>query len=161
MIINNITRLLDAKKITYQSFDLPVEKLGAEETAKILGVPAGKVFKSIILKREKNGKPIIAVIPGDREVNLKLAAEVVGEKKVLLTSQAEAERLTGLQTGGISPLALINQMFTVLIDESVLAWGQIHISGGQRGLNILLGTDDFLRLTNARLAHMTNANSIL
>ena len=138
-MVNNITRLLDSKKITYQSFDLPVEKLGAEETAQMLGVPAWKVYKSIILRQEKTGKPIIAVIPGDREVDLKRVAKVIGEKKVLLTSQARAERLTGLQAGGISPLALINQGFTVLIDESALHWEQIHISGGQRGLILLLG----------------------
>lgn len=117
MASNNVTRLLDGKKIAYQTFTLPAEKLGAEETAAILGVSPSRVYKSIIVRRDKPGKPIIAVISGDREVDLKLLASVVGEKKVNLPTQAEAEKMTGLQAGGISPLALINRGFQVVIDS--------------------------------------------
>ena len=150
MITNNVTRFLDSKKIAYTAFELPVEKLGAEETARILGVPLEIVFKTIVVLREKPGKPILAVVPGTGEVNLKAVASALGEKKVHLPTQAEAEKLTGLQAGGISPLALINRGFTVLVDQSALAHEQIHISGGQRGLNIRLAPKAVLSLTNAR-----------
>jgi Cys-tRNA(Pro)/Cys-tRNA(Cys) deacylase len=150
MITNNVTRLLDSRKITYSVYELPVEKLGAEETARILGVPLEIVFKTIVVLREKPGKPILAVVPGTGEVNLKGVASVLGEKKVHLSTQAEAEKLTGLQAGGISPLALINRGFTVLLDQSALAHEQIHISGGQRGLNIRLAVKALIALTNAR-----------
>ena len=105
---NNITRLLDQRKIKYTAFELPAEKLGAEVTAEMLGMPPEIVFKTIVVKREGKGKPILAVVPGNREVDLKLLAKAVGEKKVFLTTQKEAEQLTQLQAGGISPLALIN-----------------------------------------------------
>jgi len=150
MITNNVTRLLDSKKIAYKAYELPAEKLGAEEIARILGVPLAIVFKTIVVQREKPGKPILAVVPGTGEVNLKGVAATLGEKKVHLPTQAEAEKLTGLQSGGISPLALINRGFTVLLDRSALEHEEIHISGGQRGLNIRLSVKALIELTNAR-----------
>ncbi len=151
MIANNITRLLDSRKVDYQAFELPAEKLGALETARLLDVSPDVVFKSIVVLR-KPGKPILAVIPGSREVDLKALAKALGEKKVFLSTQAEAEKLTRLQAGGISPLALINRGFVVVLDASARAHGEIHISGGQRGLNIRLGVDDLVKLTGAREA---------
>jgi Cys-tRNA(Pro)/Cys-tRNA(Cys) deacylase len=150
MTTNNVTRLLDARKIAYTAFELPAEKLGAEETARILGVPLEIVFKTIVILREKPGKAILAVVPGTGEVNLKAVASAIGEKKVHLPTQAEAEKLTGLQAGGISPLALVNRGFTVLLDRSALAHEQIHVSGGQRGLNIRLPVKALIQLTNAK-----------
>jgi Uncharacterized conserved protein len=150
-ISNNVTRFLDAKKVAYTVFELPEEKLGAIETAQFLKVPAELVYKTIVITRSK-GKPLLCVVPGNSEVDLKAVSVVLGEKKVHPPTQAEAEQLTGLQAGGISPLALINKGFQVLIDESALAHPEIHISGGQRGLNIRLNPADLIRLTNARIA---------
>ena len=147
---NNITRLLDSKKITYTAFELPAEKLGALETARRLGAPPGMVFKTIVAAREKPGKPILAIIPGDRALDLKALATFLGEKKMRLPTQREAEQLTGLQAGGISPLALINKGFQVVIDQAAQGYEQIHISGGQRGLNIRLPVKDLAALTRAR-----------
>lgn len=152
MPTNNITRLLDARKIAYQAFDLPAEKLGALETAHLLNVTPGLIFKTIVVTREGKGKPILAVVPGDREVDLKLLAKALNEKKLHLPTEREAEQLTGLQAGGISPLALINKGFQVVIDSAAQAHSEIHVSGGQRGLNICLGVADLARLTNARYA---------
>jgi Cys-tRNA(Pro)/Cys-tRNA(Cys) deacylase len=152
MTANNVTRFLDAKKVKYQAFDLPVEKLGALESARLMDVPPAQVFKTIVVLRSKPGKPILAVVPGDCEVDLKALAAAVGEKKLQISTQAEAEKLTGLQTGGISPLALINKGFQVWLDSSADEFGEIHISGGQRGLNIRLPVEALVALTNARKA---------
>lgn len=159
MVVNNITRLLDAKHIPYQAFELPAEKLGAIETAHILNVPVDQVFKTIVVKREGKGKPILAVVPGSREVDLKSLARVVAEKKLHLPSEREAEQLTGLHAGGISPLALINRGFQVVLDASAVKYTQIHVSGGQRGLNILIPVKDFISLTSARLESISNVVS--
>lgn len=155
---NNITRLLDQRKISYTVFELPAEKLGAEVTAEMLGVPPEIVFKTIVVKREGKGKPILAVVPGHAEVDLKLLARAVGEKKVSLTTQKEAEQLTHLQAGGISPLALLNRGFQVVLDQSAQKHAEIHISGGQRGLNIRLPVSDLVKLTNARLAEISRGD---
>lgn len=157
---NNITRLLDAKKVNYTAFELPAEKLGAMKTASLLNVPPGQVYKTIVASREKPGKPILAVIPGNRELDLKALAVALGEKKVRLPTQREAEALTGLQAGGISPLALINKGFQVVIDQSALDFKEIHISGGQRGLNIRLRVKDLAKLVNAHFAKVATENEI-
>lgn len=160
MITNNVTRLLQSKKIKFQAFELPVEKLGAEETAEYLNVPVNLIYKSIVLKREKPGsKPILAVIPGDELVDLKRVASALGEKKVHLTTEREAEQLTGLQVGGISPLALINKGFTVLLDESAKRHVEIYVSGGQRGLNIRLPVAALIEVTRARIAEITQPHT--
>ena len=148
---NNITRLLDSKKIAYRAFELPAEKLGARETVRLLGVDPELVYKTIVITRPK-GKPILAVIPGPNRVDLKLLAGALGEKKVTLPTEREAEALTGLQAGGISPLALVNKGFLVIIDSSAQSKTELHVSGGQRGLNIRLPVEALAALTNARFA---------
>jgi len=151
-IVNNVTRLLDSRKIPYIAHELPSEKLGAKETADLLGVEASIVFKTIVVTREKPKKPILIVLPGTRVVDLKLVANALGEKKVSLPTEREAEAITGLQAGGISPLALINKGFMVVIDVYAQNFTEIHISGGQRGLNIKLRVDDLVKLTMAKFA---------
>jgi Cys-tRNA(Pro)/Cys-tRNA(Cys) deacylase len=151
---NNVTRLLESKKIPFEAFELPTEKLGALETAQIMGVAPEIVFKTIVITREKK-KPLLCVIPGPNEVELKAVAAVCSEKKVHLPTQKEAEELTGLLAGGISPLALINKGFSVILDESAKKYQAIHISGGQRGLNIKLSVASLISLTNARVASIS------
>ncbi len=153
-VMNNITRLLDSRKIPYRAFELPAEKLGALETAKLLGVSPNLVYKTIVVKRER-GKPILAVIPGPHEVDLKALARALGEKKLTLPTEREAEQVTGLQAGGISPLALLNKGFQVVIDAAAQEQGEIHISGGQRGLNIRLPVKALAELTRARVAEIS------
>jgi Cys-tRNA(Pro)/Cys-tRNA(Cys) deacylase len=152
---NNITRFLDSRKISYTALETPVEKLGALETAKFLNVPPEMVFKTIVVARDKPKKPILAVIPGPDSVDLKLLASALGDKKVYLPTEHEAEQLTGLQAGGISPLALINKGFQVVVDSAAQNYDEIHVSGGQRGLNIKLPVPDLIKLTNARLASIS------
>lgn len=139
-------------------FEVPVEKLGAEETASILSLPPDVLFKTIVVVRPK-GKPLLCVISGANVVNLKSVAELVNEKKVNIPTQNEAEALTGLQAGGISPLALINKGFTVVIDQSALKYPEIHISGGQRGLMLRLSPRDIQTLTNARFADISSPHA--
>ena len=153
--INNITRLLDSRKIPYTVFETPTEKLGALEVAEFLNVSPNTVFKTIVVTREKGKKPILAVIPGDRSLDLKLLAAFLGEKKVHLPTEREAEQVTGLQAGGISPLALINKGFQVVMDSLAQTYTEIHISGGQRGLNIRLPVTDLIKLTNARVSSIS------
>jgi Cys-tRNA(Pro)/Cys-tRNA(Cys) deacylase len=152
MKANNVTRLLDANKIAYTALELPAEKLGAMEAAQILDVPTNQVFKTIVVKREGQGKPLLAVVPGDSEVDLKALAKAVSEKKLSLPTQREAEQMTGLQAGGISPLALIHRGFQTIIDETAIRYEKIYISGGQRGLNIQIAAKDLIKLVNAQVA---------
>ena len=157
--VNNITRFLDSRKISYTAFETPAEKLGALETANYLKVPPETVFKTIVVTRDKPKKPVLALIPGTNNVDLKQLAATLGEKKVYLPTEREAEQLTGLQAGGISPLALINKGFQVVIDSAAQDFDEIHVSGGQRGLNIKLPVTDLIKLTNARVAAVSRVEN--
>lgn len=156
MVVNNVTRLLEQHGILFTALDLPVEKLGALETATILGVNPEQVFKTIVIRRDSKDKPILAVISGPYEVDLRKLAKSVGEKKLLLATQREAEQITGSLVGGISPLALLNRGFQCVIDESALIFEAIHISGGQRGLNIRIAPNDLIMLTKALVADISS-----
>jgi Cys-tRNA(Pro)/Cys-tRNA(Cys) deacylase len=158
MITNNVTRMLDAKKVPYTAFDLPEEKLGALEAAEIMHAPPQQVFKTIVVTRQGRGKSILAVVPGPREVDLKALARVLGEKKLHVPTQREAERLTGLQAGGISPLALIQRGFEVILDEAARDYQEIYVSGGQRGLNIRLPVQALVALTGAKIAPVSRTS---
>jgi Cys-tRNA(Pro)/Cys-tRNA(Cys) deacylase len=157
-IVNHVTRMLDSRKIPYKAFKLPAEKLGADETARLLGVDPELVYKTIVITRLK-GKPILAVIPGSHRVDLKLLAAALSEKKVDLPTEREAEKLTGLQAGGISPLALVNKGFQVMIAADAQKRQEIHVSGGQRGLNILLQVKSLAEITHARFAEISSRDS--
>ncbi len=152
---NNITRMLDQRKIPYTAYDLPPGKLSATEVATHLGVSPELVYKTIVVMRIERGKPILAIIPGNHQVDLKGLAKATGEKKVKLPTERQAEQITGLQAGGISPLALINRGFQMFLDDSAKSHTEIYISGGQRGLDIRLPVDDLIKLTQADIAHIS------
>jgi len=155
MAVNNVTRFLDSRKVPYSVFELPQEKLGGEETARLLNAPPEIIFKSIVILRKGSGKPILAVVPGNQEVNLKKLAKAVGEKKVTPSTQKEAENITKLQAGGISPLALINRGFEIVIHRSVQDFELVHVSGGELGVNIRLSSSDLINITKAKVADIS------
>ncbi len=151
MPVNNVVRMLQARKVPFTVFELPQVKLSAEETAEYLKVPLSQVFKTIVVTRQGAGKPILALVSAEGEIDLKKLAKAVGEKKVTLPTQKEAEKITGLKAGGISPLALLNKGFEVIIDERALDFEEIHISGGQLGCNIRLPVQSLIIITQARV----------
>ncbi len=147
---NNVIRMLAAKKVAFEAHDLPPEKLGGEEAAAYLGVPAEQMFKTIVAVRASGGKPLLALVPAPAQLSLKALGRALGAK-LQLASLAQAEQLTGLQTGGISPLALIGKGFDVALDQSAMDFETIYLSGGQRGLNISMSPQDLVALTRARV----------
>ena len=153
---NNVTRMLDVQKITYTAFEIPAVKLRAIEVSDYLHMPPEDVYKTIVLRREKGGKTILTVVPATREVDPKKLAVLLKEKKVRVSTQREAEKTTGLLSGGISPLAWIHKGFQVVIDESAIERKTILISGGEQGLQIQLAVQDLIRLTNARTARISS-----
>lgn len=149
---NNVTRLLDARRISYEVFEFSPEKHSAEETAALLGVPNDHVYKTLVVVREAKGKkPLLVMVPGGRELDLKRLAASLGEKKLKMATQTEAEAMTGLQTGGISALALLNKGFEICLERTALALPFVHVSAGQRGVNLRLAPKDLLTAANARL----------
>lgn len=143
------------KGIPHEVINFPDTMRDAEEIAAFLQIPAGQVFKTLVAIRPDNqGKPYLAIIPADGQLNLKALAKAANEKKLVMASHTQAEQLTGLQVGGISALALKNRGFKVYLDQSAQQYPHICVSGGQRGLDVKLSVSDLLRLTAAQLADL-------
>ena len=148
-IKTNAMRVLDSRKIPYQVVTYTQEKIPADEVARLVGAPAGQVFKTLVVRREK-GRPLLVMIPADRELDLRALAREIDAKKVAMASQKEAETLTGLVVGGIGALALLNKGFDIYLDRTAEAWDEIYVNGGQRGVNLRLEVDDLVKVTGAK-----------
>jgi Cys-tRNA(Pro)/Cys-tRNA(Cys) deacylase len=147
-------RLLEGKKVAYHVHEYPASERDAEVVAAEMGVPAAEVFKTLVVLRPPK-KPMLVMVPADRQLDLKKMAKAVGEKKVKMAGHSEAEGLTGLQVGGISALALVNKGFAVFLDESAENFDKIYVSAGQRGLDIQLAVKDLVKITRARLVDVS------
>jgi Cys-tRNA(Pro)/Cys-tRNA(Cys) deacylase len=142
-------RLLEGKGVPYEALTYPSDERDATVVAQHLGVPASQVYKTLVVVRQR-GKPFLSVIPADRQLDLKKMARNVNEKKLKMASHEEAEKLTRLQVGGISPLALINRGFDIIIDQSAQALEEIYISAGEKGMNIRVPVEGLMEVTGAR-----------
>ena len=154
---NNTTRFLDKKRVAYQAYtyDYDAETHSAIAVADAIDKSPAQVFKSLVaLSTQPGCKPMLVVIPGQDSLNLKALAKAVGIKKAKMASHAQAEELTGLQTGGISPLALINKGFDIYLDDQAKAFNTIVVSAGERGAQVELQVDDLIKLTRARFVRL-------
>ena len=156
-IKTNAMRLLDRQRIPYMAFTYPETIHSAEEVARLLDVPASQVFKTLVVLAGADRR-LLVVTPGDRELDLRLVAKGVGAKEAHMAPQKEAERLTGLKVGGISPLALLDKRFEVFLDAPGAELTQLYINGGQRGVNLRLAVADLIAVTQARVIEATRAD---
>jgi Cys-tRNA(Pro)/Cys-tRNA(Cys) deacylase len=158
----NSMRRLDSRQIPYVAteYDASREFHSATEAAQLIGAPVESVYKTLVVLREppKSGKPLLVLIASQRGVDLKQLAGSLGDakRKLRMATQREAESLTGLQVGGISALALLQRGFEICLDEPAVALEQIHISAGQRGVDLRLAVKDFLAVTNAKVVRATS-----
>lgn len=147
-------KLLVGKRVPFEVLHYPEELRDAQVIANEFGVPAGQVFKTLVVPAAKGGtrpgKPMLVMVPADRQLDLKKLARVVKVKKLKMATHAQAEEMTGLQVGGISPLGLLNKGFAVYLDDCAQQYEQIYVSAGQRGLNLKLPVKDLIRVTGAR-----------
>jgi Cys-tRNA(Pro)/Cys-tRNA(Cys) deacylase len=148
----NAIRLLDAKRVTYEALTYDPEIHSAVSVADALGVPAEQVYKTLVLLAEPSGrKPLLVMIAGPDELDPRLVARSIGAKSVRMAPHREAERLTGLQVGGIGALALVNKPFEPCIERAALKHAWVLVNGGRRGLNLKVGVQDLIALTGARV----------
>lgn len=148
-------KFLDGQKVSYEALSYPHNLRDAEEVAEALDLPAESVFKTLVVTRTAPGKPILAIIPANRQLDLKALAKVAGAKKLKMASHHDAESLTRLQVGGISALALVNRGFDVYLDRSAEAIPAIVVSAGVRGQQIQLAPQDLVKVTRARYADVS------
>lgn len=153
MVKTNAMRLLDTRKVAYavKEYDPSRAFHSGEEAAALIDAPVESVYKTLVVLSESRGQPLLVMIPANREVDLKLLAKEIGEKRLRMAAQREAEQLTGLQVGGISALALLNRGFRVFLDAGAQAFERIHISAGVRGVDLELRVEDLVTVTRAKI----------
>jgi Cys-tRNA(Pro)/Cys-tRNA(Cys) deacylase len=150
----NAMRMLEAQKIPFEIYTFDPDIHSAEGVAEALGLPTHQAYKTLVVVRPQ-GKPLLVLVAGDRELDLKRLARTVGEKKLRMASYKEAESLTGLQVGGISALALVNRGFEVYIDRAATELSHVLVSAGCRGVDLMLRVEDLIRITRARVIEAT------
>ena len=116
------------------------------EAAELLGIPAGRVFKTLVA--DVDGALTVGIVPVSGQLDLKALAAAVGGKRAAMADPAAAERTTGYVRGGISPLGQRKKLRTVL-DSSASGHATICVSAGRRGLEVELSPADLSKLTEA------------
>jgi len=145
----NAARLLDAAVIEYElvPYSYSEEDLSAESVAAELNEPIEQVFKTLVLRGDKT-KEFVCVIPGDMEVDLKVAAKISGNKNCEMLHVKDLLPTTGYIRGGCSPIGM-KKSFPTFIHESALLYDYIYISAGKRGLQIKINPQaliDFVKM---------------
>ena len=147
----NAARLLDAASISYEliPYEVDEEHLEAAHVASQLGQNIEQVFKTLVLRGDRNGL-FVCVIPGNFEVDLKLAAKISGNKKAEMIHVKELLPETGYIRGGCSPIGMKKPLPT-FIHESALLYDSIFVSAGARGLQLKISPSDLFRITGAEI----------
>jgi Cys-tRNA(Pro)/Cys-tRNA(Cys) deacylase len=148
-------RVLDTLKVPYtlHEYDWSEDELDAVTVANKVGLPPEQVFKTLVLRGDKSGV-LMACIPGNHELDLKMLASVSGNKRVEMVPVKEIQGLTGYIRGGVSPLGG-KKRYPFYLDESATLYDPVSISAGKRGLQIFLSGDALARATEATLAEIS------
>lgn len=148
----NAARILDRLKINYELVEYTVDpdNLAADHVAAELGEPIEQVYKTLVLRGDKTGI-IVCVVAGDREVDLKKAARVSGNKKVEMIAMKELLPLTGYIRGGCTSIGM-KKHYPTFVSEEALSFPFIYVSAGKRGLQLKLSPADLIRAAQASAA---------
>ncbi|WP_404371233.1 Cys-tRNA(Pro) deacylase [Corallococcus coralloides] len=146
----NAARLLDSLGIAYRlrDYDVDPDDLSAETVAAKVGMPAEQVFKTLVAKGDRTGV-LMAVVPGNAELDLKALARLSGDRKVDTVPLKELQPLTGYIRGGVTALGG-KKDYPVFVDETLELFDEVAVSAGVRGTQIVLAPADYLRVTKGK-----------
>ncbi|CAM4478141.1 Cys-tRNA(Pro) deacylase [Corallococcus exiguus] len=146
----NAARLLDSLGIAYtlRDYDVDPDDLSAETVAAKVGMPAEQVFKTLVAKGDRTGV-LMAVVPGNAELDLKALARLSGDRKVDTIPLKELQPLTGYIRGGVTALGG-KKDYPVFVDETLELFDEVAVSAGVRGTQIVLAPADYLRVTKGK-----------
>jgi Cys-tRNA(Pro)/Cys-tRNA(Cys) deacylase len=154
----NSMRLLEQNDIPYEALTYPDSIHNAEEVAEVLGVPYFTVYKTLVIQpvdRPDIRHPYLVLVASVRRLDLKKMAAAAGVKKVQMASHDDAERMTGLKVGGISPLALTHKNWPVFLDHEATELQHICISAGERGTQLRVPVVPLVNLLRVRVADVS------
>ena len=147
----NAARLLDSLGIPYElrEYDVDPEDLSAETVAAKVGMPPEQVFKTLVARGDRTGV-LMAVVPGNGELDLKALARLSGDRKVDTVPLKELQPLTGYIRGGVTAIGGKKE-YPVFVDETLELFDVVAVSAGVRGTQIVLAPADYLRVTRGKV----------
>ena len=147
----NAARLLDRAKIAYElvPYEVDENNFAATHVAEQLGEDIDQVFKTLVLRGDRHGI-FVCVVPGDKEVDLKKAAKISGNKSAEMLAMKELLPVTGYIRGGCSPIGM-KKNYPIYIQESCRLHDYIYSSPGQRGLQIKIAPDDLIGFVSSQV----------
>lgn len=145
----NAARLVEAAGIPFElvPYEVDESNLAADHVAEQLGEPIERVFKTLVLRGDRNGL-FVCIMPGDMEVDLKVAARISGNKSCAMLHMKELLPETGYIRGGCSPIGMKKPLPT-FIYESALLYDAIYISAGVRGLQMKIAPEALINFIGA------------
>jgi Cys-tRNA(Pro)/Cys-tRNA(Cys) deacylase len=151
----NAARILESLAIPYtlQEYEVDPEDLSAIAVARKIALPVEQVFKTLLTTTGPD-QYAFAVIPGDAELDFKKLARAAGARKAEMVSLKDVQPLTGYIRGGVTVFGA-KKDFPVFADETIELFDFISVSAGQRGTQILLAPQDYLRVAKATVADLT------
>ena len=150
----NVMRLLDAAGVGYNHYSYAdTDAVSGMDAAKAMGQNPEQVFKTLVTVG-KSGEHYVFVIPVNAELDLKKAANAVGDKAVSMIKSKELLPLTGYIHGGCSPIGM-KKPFPTYLDETAQLYDEIGVSAGQRGCQILLAPEDLINYVNCTVCDLT------
>ncbi|MBG7715518.1 Cys-tRNA(Pro) deacylase [Enterococcus faecium] len=152
IVKTNAIRMVEQKKIPYteHEYEWDESHLSASSVAEQLPESQSRIFKTLVAVGNVTG-PLVAVIPGEAELNLKKIAKVSGNKKVEMLHLKDLEATTGYIRGGCSPIGM-KKLFPTYLDQIAESYEQIIVSAGRRGLQMELAPQDICALTSGQFA---------
>lgn len=147
----NAMRMLDQSNIPYETGEYKYDEsdLSGDHVADYLGISKEEIFKTLVTRGNDN-ELYVFVVPVSGELDLKKAAAAAGVKKVEMIHVKEIFNLTGYLRGGCSPIGMKKQ-YPTFIDETAILFDKIYISGGKRGLQIIIDPQVLADFTGAKL----------
>lgn len=151
----NAVRAVERLGVAFElrTYEVDPDDLAAETVAKKIGMPTAQVFKTLVARGARTGV-MLALVPGDRELDPKALAQLAGDKSVAPVPLKEVEPLTGYIRGGVTAFAC-KKAYPVYADRRVLEFAQVSVSGGMRGLQILLAGADYVKATRASVGDIS------
>ncbi|SEM90059.1 Cys-tRNA(Pro)/Cys-tRNA(Cys) deacylase [Stigmatella aurantiaca] len=147
----NAARLLDTLGVAYElrEYEVDPEDLSAETVAAKVGLPAEQVFKTLVARGDRTGV-LLAVVPGDAELDLKALARLSGDRKVDTVPLKELQPLTGYIRGGVTALGG-KKDYPVFADDTIDLFDVISVSAGVRGTQLLLAPEAYRQVTKCKV----------
>lgn len=156
----NAARLLDSFGVHYElrEYQVEPEDLSAETVAAKIGMPPEQVFKTLVVRGDRNG-PCFAVIPGSYELDYKALAKLSGDRRVEMVPLKDVQPLTGYIRGGVTVLGA-KKDYGVYADETIELWDVISISAGVRGTQIVIAPANYLSITRATVGRIARERAL-